>query len=139
MRINTRVHRRPHRRSQRTPHDRNGIAVHPGVPALFDGRPRWVALDLGDVPYIDSVGLGAIVQAYTSARRRGGDLKLLRTNRRIGRLLAITRLYTVLKSYDTEDEVERSFDTDCHAAAALGPIRTRFSAAAGMMANRGRL
>lgn len=96
------------------------------VRALLDGGSRRFALDLVDVPYIDSVGLGAIVQAYTSARRRGGDLKLLRVNSRIGRLLAITRLFTVLKVYDTEEAVVRSFDVDRDAGCApsdrrLGP------------------
>jgi anti-sigma B factor antagonist len=87
------------------------------VRTLLDAGPRRFALDLADVPYIDSVGLGAIVQAYTSARRRGGDLKLLRANSRIRRLLTITRLNTVLSTHDTEDEVERSFDSGSEGSA----------------------
>jgi anti-sigma B factor antagonist len=114
MRINTRVH---HDVLIVAPKERLTIESEAqfteAFRTLLDGRSRRFALDLGDVPYIDSVGLGGIVQAYTSVRRRGGDLKLLRPNRRIGRLLAITRLNTVLKAYDTEDEVVRSFDADC--------------------------
>jgi anti-sigma B factor antagonist len=97
------------------------------VRSLLDAGPRRFALDLAEVPYIDSVGLGAIVQAYTSARRRGGDLKLLRANSRVRRLLTITRLSTVLENCDTEDEVERSFDSDGEASTSSairhGPAR----------------
>ena len=95
--------------------------------ALLDAGPRRFALDLAEVPYVDSVGLGAIVQAYTSARRRGGDLKLLHVNARVRRLLAITRLNTVLAICDTEDEVERSFNSGAGESVArdirLGPAR----------------
>ena len=93
------------------------------VRTLLGAGPQRFALDLAAVPYVDSVGLGAIVQAYTSARRRGGDLKLLHAGPRIGRLLTITRLFTVLKNYDTEYELERSFEADSEEA----------SPAAGMM------
>ena len=114
MRINSRVH---HGLLIIEPKERLTIETEPQftevVRTLLDAGPRRCALDLVDVPYVDSVGLGAIVQAYGSARHRGGDLKLLHASKRIGRLLAITKLFTVLKTYDTEDEVERSFDADC--------------------------
>jgi len=128
MRINTRVH---HDVLIIAPDERLTIETEAqfteAVRTLLDGGSRRFALDLADVPYIDSVGLGAIVQAYTSARRRGGDLQLLRTNSRIRRLLAITRLNTVLRTFDTEDELERSsFDANGRAGCAprdgrLGP------------------
>ena len=86
------------------------------VRTLVSAGPQRFALDLADVPYVDSVGLGAIVQAYTSARRRGGDLKLLRAGPRIGRLLTITRLFTVLKNCNTEYELERSFEAESEEA-----------------------
>jgi anti-sigma B factor antagonist len=75
---------------------------------LESGRARLV-LNLASVPYIDSCGLGAIVQAYVSARRHGGDLKLLNVSGRNHRLLTITKLLTVFETYDSEDEVGRSF------------------------------
>ena len=77
---------------------------------LLEGGQRRLVLDLVDVPYIDSIGIGAIVQAYTSARRRGGDLKLLHVRHRNRHLLVTTKLLTVFEAFDTEDEVERSFD-----------------------------
>jgi anti-sigma B factor antagonist len=75
---------------------------------LESGRTRLV-LNLANVPSIDSCGLGAIVQGYISARRRGGDLKLLNVSGRNHHLLTITKLLTVFETYDSEDEVGRSF------------------------------
>ena len=86
------------------------------VRALLEAGQRRLVLNLIAVPNIDSVGLAAIVQAYTSARRRGGDLKLLHVRDRNRQLLTITKLLTVFEAYDSEDEVERSFDADCEAS-----------------------
>lgn len=72
---------------------------------LLEAGHRRFALSLAGVPYIDSVGLGAIVRAYTSARRRGGDLKLLNVGGRNRYLLAITKLLTVLDAERTEDQL----------------------------------
>jgi anti-sigma B factor antagonist len=82
------------------------------IRALLEAGPRRLVLNLVDVTYIDSAGLGAIVQAYTTTRRRGGDLKFLHVRHRNRHLLAITKLLTVFEAYDTDDEVERSFDAD---------------------------
>jgi anti-sigma B factor antagonist len=75
---------------------------------LDAGRTRLV-LNLADVPYIDSCGLGAIAQEYISARRRGGDLKLLNVSGRNQHLLILTKLATVFEMYNSEAEAERSF------------------------------
>jgi anti-sigma B factor antagonist len=114
MRIDTRVYRdvviiQPRDRIT----EENGAQFAEAVRALLEAGPRRLVLDLIDVPWIDSIGLAAIVQAYTLTRRRGGDLKLLRVGRRNRQLLTITRLLTVLEAYDTEDDVQRSFDVDC--------------------------
>ena len=82
------------------------------VQTLLGAGSRRLVLDLVDVPYIDSIGLGAIVQAYTSTRRRGGDLKFLNVRHRNRQLMATTKLLTVFEAYDTVDEVERSFDAE---------------------------
>jgi anti-sigma B factor antagonist len=63
---------------------------------LLEAGHRHFAISLADVPYIDSVGLGAIVRAYTSARRRGGDLRLIHVEGKNRYLLEITKLLTVL-------------------------------------------
>lgn len=75
---------------------------------LEAGKTRF-ALNLSGVPYIDSVGLGAIVRAYTSARRRGGDLKLLNVEGRNRHLFTITKLLTVFDTYESEDDLHRAF------------------------------
>jgi len=80
------------------------------IRTLLEAGSRRLVLNLVDVPYVDSDGLAAIVQAYTATRRRGGDLKLLHVRDRTRQLLSVTKLLTVFEAYDTEDAVERSFD-----------------------------
>ena len=86
------------------------------IRTLLETGSRRLVLNLADVPYVDSDGLAAIVQAYTATRRRGGDLKLLHVKDRTRQLLAVTKLLTVFEAYDTEDEVTRSFDADAEAS-----------------------
>ena len=66
-------------------------------------------LNLADVPYIDSAGLGEIVRTYTTVSRQGGSLKLLNLTKRITDLLAITKLLTVFETFDTENDAVKSF------------------------------
>ena len=68
-----------------------------------------VVLNLGEVNYIDSGGLGTLVALYTSARSGGGAIKLARLTRRVGDLLQVTKLYTVFVSFSDENEAIRSF------------------------------
>jgi anti-sigma B factor antagonist len=79
------------------------------VRRLLDDGKRRLVLSLADVPYIDSCGLGAIVHAYVSAGRRGGDLKLIELTDRHRHLLSITKLLTVLEAYDSEEDAVRSY------------------------------
>ena len=66
-------------------------------------------LNLADVPYIDSAGLGEIVRTFTTVSRQGGSLKLLSLTKRITDLLAITKLLTVFETHDNEADAIRSF------------------------------
>jgi anti-sigma B factor antagonist len=68
---------------------------------LQQGRTKLL-LDLGAVSYVDSAGLGELVQAYATTKNKGGSLKLLRPAKRLKDLLTITKLVTVFDSYDTE-------------------------------------
>ena len=68
-------------------------------------------LNLADVTYIDSAGLGAIVQCYTTVTNQGGALKLVNATKRIHDLLAITKLLTVFDTFDNEAEAVTSFST----------------------------
>lgn len=68
-----------------------------------------IVLNLGQVNYIDSGGLGTLVSLYTSARSAGGNLKLANLTRRVGDLLQVTKLLTVFEVYDGEDKAVQSF------------------------------
>src|SRR5215469_666800 len=75
---------------------------------LADGQRR-ILLNLGEVVYIDSAGLGALISSYTTTKREKGQLKLVNLTRRIKDLLAITKLITVFETYDDEKEAVTSF------------------------------
>lgn len=75
---------------------------------LADGQRR-ILLNLGDVSYIDSAGLGALISSYTTVKRENGQLKLVNLTKRIQDLLAITKLITVFDTYDSEKEALASF------------------------------
>jgi anti-sigma B factor antagonist len=77
---------------------------------LADGQRR-ILLNLGEVNYIDSAGLGALISAYTTVKREGGHLKLVNATKRIRDLLAITKLITVFDSFDSEKEAIASYAT----------------------------
>jgi len=67
------------------------------VRVQLDAGRRHLVLDLARVPYVDSCGLGTMVQAYVSAHRQGGSVKLMNVNSRVRQLLRITRLLTILE------------------------------------------
>ncbi len=73
---------------------------------------RNIVLDLGDVRYIDSGGLGELVASLTSVTRENGSLKLVSVGRRSKDLLATTKLLTVFDTYDTEGEAINSFQSE---------------------------
>jgi anti-sigma B factor antagonist len=84
-------------------------ALRDAVTRLVDGGRTKLLLNLADVPYVDSAGLGEIVRCYTTVSRKGGRLKLVNLTKKIQDLLAITKLLTVFETYDSEDEAVRSF------------------------------
>ena len=75
---------------------------------ILQGHKRML-LNLADVPYIDSAGLGEIVRTYTTVSRQGGQLKLVNLTKRITDLLMITKLLTVFETFDSEPEALKSF------------------------------
>jgi anti-sigma B factor antagonist len=77
--------------------------------SLVQQGHKKILLNLGDVSYVDSAGLGEIVQAYATVSKNGGTLKLLNVTKRIKDLLSITKLLTVFDTFDTEAEGVRSF------------------------------
>jgi anti-sigma B factor antagonist len=78
---------------------------------------RKIVLDLADVDYIDSSGLGALVSSAATVRREGGDLKLVKLSDRVDDLMEVTRLYTVFDIEDSEDEAIRAFGRSAAAGA----------------------
>jgi anti-sigma B factor antagonist len=81
------------------------------VNSLMNQGHKKIVLNLADVPYIDSAGLGEIVRTYTTVSRQGGSLKLLGLTKRITDLLSITKLLTVFETFESESEAVRSFST----------------------------
>ena len=71
-----------------------------------------ILLNLGDVNYIDSSGIGELVSAYTTVRNQGGELKLLNLTRKVHDLLQITKLYTV---FDVKDDEASAIASYAHA------------------------
>ncbi len=76
--------------------------------AVTKGNTR-ILLNLADVDYIDSSGIGELVSAYTSMKNAGGELKLLHLTKKVHDLLQITKLYTVFDVRDDETTAVSSF------------------------------
>lgn len=70
---------------------------------------RKLLLNLGDVSYIDSSGIGELVSGFTTVTNQGGQVKLLNLTKRVKDLLQITKLYTVFEVFDDETAAVRSF------------------------------
>jgi len=77
---------------------------------LGKGR-KDILLNLGDVTYIDSSGVGELVSAFTSVRNQGGELKLLHLTKKVHDLLQITKLYTVFDVKDDEAAALAAFSS----------------------------
>ena len=76
---------------------------------LAKGRKK-ILLNLADVDYIDSAGLGSLVSAFTSAQKDGGVLKLVYLTKKVHDLLQMTKLYTVFEIVEDEDAGIKSFN-----------------------------
>ena len=86
------------------------------INSLISQERTQIVLNLKNVPYIDSGGLGQLVASYGSVMKTGGALKLLNVTARNHDLLSITRLVTVFESFDSEAEAIQSFQTLAPAA-----------------------
>jgi len=79
------------------------------IQSLLQQGHRKIVLDLGSVSYVDSAGLGQLVQVYATTSHLGGSLKLLNLTKRLRDLLVLTKLLTVFDAYDSESEAVGSF------------------------------
>ncbi|MGH9604807.1 MAG: STAS domain-containing protein [Terracidiphilus sp.] len=78
------------------------VQLRDAIRDLIGKGRKDILLNLGDVNYIDSSGLGELVSAYTTARNQGARLKLLKLTKKVHDLLQLTKLYTVFDIYDDE-------------------------------------
>jgi len=76
---------------------------------LLSKGHKKILLNLGDVDYIDSSGLGSLVSAFTSVRKQAGELKLLNLTNKVEGVMQITKLYTVFDIMDDEAVALKSF------------------------------
>lgn len=87
------------------------------VSQLLNNGHKRILLNLGSVNYIDSTGLGALVSSFTSARKQGGELKLLNLTDKVTDLMQMTKLYTVFDIQNDETVAVKSFDQSTAATA----------------------
>ena len=85
------------------------VALRSAVRRLIEENKKKILLNLANVGYVDSSGIGELVSSFTTVQREGGQLKLLKLTQKIRDLLGITKLLTVFDSYDDESEALNSF------------------------------
>ena len=85
------------------------VVLRDQIRDLLGKGEKKILLNLGDVTYIDSSGIGELVSAFTTVRNQGGDLKLLNLTKKVHDLLQITKLYTVFDVKDDEASAVASF------------------------------
>ena len=85
------------------------VQLREAIRDLISKGSRTILLNMGDVNYIDSSGIGELVSAFTSVRREGGELKLLKLTKKVHDLLQITKLYTVFDVKDDEAVAVKAF------------------------------
>jgi anti-sigma B factor antagonist len=87
------------------------VVLRDTIRDLVGKGQKKILLNLGDVTYIDSSGIGELVSAFTAVRREGGELKLLNLTKKVHDLLQITKLYTVFDIKDDEATAIKAFAT----------------------------
>jgi anti-sigma B factor antagonist len=85
------------------------VLLRDKIQSLLQQGHRKLLLDLGSVSYVDSAGLGQLVQVHTVTAQNGGTLKLLNVTKRLKDLLVVTKLLTVFDTYESEPEALASF------------------------------
>ncbi|HLI63956.1 MAG TPA: STAS domain-containing protein [Terriglobales bacterium] len=86
------------------------VVLRDTIKDLLSKGQKKILLNLGDVSYIDSSGIGELVSAFTSVRNQGGELKLLHLTKKVHDLLQITKLYTVFDVKDDEATAVGAFN-----------------------------
>jgi anti-sigma B factor antagonist len=81
------------------------------VKKLLAESPK-IVMNLREINYIDSGGLGTLVSLYTTARNAGGAVKLASLSQRVGDLLQVTKLFTIFEVFDDTEDAAKSFQKD---------------------------
>jgi len=85
------------------------VQLREAVRDLISKGSKTMLLNMGDVNYIDSSGLGELVSAYTTAKNQGAQVKLLNLTKKVKDVLQLTKLYTVFDVYEDEASAISSF------------------------------
>ncbi len=85
------------------------VQIRDAIRGLIGKGQKSILLNLGNVNYIDSSGLGELVSAYTTAKNQGAALKLLKLTKKVHDLLQLTKLYTVFDIFGDEAVAIASF------------------------------
>ena len=85
------------------------VVLRDTVKEISSRGEKKILLNLGDVTYIDSSGIGELVSAFTSVKNAGGELKLLNLTKKVHDLLQINKLYTVFDVQDSEASALAAF------------------------------
>src|ERR1700689_4174313 len=85
------------------------VILRDAVRDLLAKNQKKILLNLGEVTYIDSSGIGELVSAFTTVRNQGGELKLLNLTKKVHDLLQITKLYTVFDVKEEETSAIKAF------------------------------
>ena len=97
-------------RGQITLGDETG-ALREKVKTVLEAGHSRIIVDLAEINYIDSAGLATLVSLYTTARKQGGNVKLVHLTKRVRDLMQITRLSTVFEIYDNLEAAKQSFNS----------------------------
>lgn len=79
---------------------------------LIENGHKKIVVNLHSIDWINSTGMGILISGYTTMRRNGGDLRLLHVSDKIRSILYVTKLNTIFKCFDNEDDAVASYEND---------------------------
>lgn len=85
-------------------------AVRDTILSILNEGYKNILVDLKDVSWVNSTGLGILISSHITVSNNGGDLRLMRVSKRIDSIFMVTRLNTVFQVFDTEEEAVASFE-----------------------------
>ncbi len=85
------------------------VTLRDAIREILANTSKKILVNLGDINYMDSSGIGELVSAFTTVKNAGGELKLENLTKKVQDLLSITKLLTVFDSYDNETAAVASF------------------------------